>query len=129
MIMLDTHTWVWWLDNPERLSENALNTIQEAREKKNLAISCISTWELALLVQKNRLSLSLPLQDWLQHNESMSFLSFIPVSNRIAVNSVTLDMHGDPADRIIVATAQALAARLVTKDAKIIASKLVTTVW
>lgn len=129
MTVLDTHTWLWWLHESERLSEKARDAIQEAKATRSLAVSCISSWEIALLVNKGKLALDAPLQEWLVHNEEMDFLSFIPVSNRIAVNSVTLDMHGDPADRIIVATAQALAARLVTKDAKIIASKLVATVW
>lgn len=129
MTVLDTHTWLWWLHESERLSAKARDAIQEAKATRSLAVSCISSWEIALLVNKGKLALDAPLQEWLVHNEEMDFLSFIPVSNRIAVNSVTLDMHGDPADRIIVATAQALAARLVTKDAKIIASKLVATVW
>jgi PIN domain nuclease of toxin-antitoxin system len=94
-------------------------------------VSCISSWELALLVERGRLRLSLDIRDWIARCEALPFLSFVPVSNAIAVESVRLPdfPHADPADRIIIATALSLGARLVTKDEKLRRYSLADTVW
>jgi PIN domain nuclease of toxin-antitoxin system len=131
MIVLDTHTWLWWISNPELLSEPASQVIEKAVREKSVHISSISSWEVAMLVQKGRLQLSMDVRDWVLRSEALPFLTFLPVDNAIAVQSTRLpgELHGDPADRIIIATAQFLGAELVTKDNKIREYPYVKTVW
>ena len=57
MIVLDTHVWLWWISNPENLSTCACQAIDQAVAEKGIIISSISTWEVALLVDKGRLEL------------------------------------------------------------------------
>lgn len=131
MIVLDTHAWLWWISNPELLGAAASQVIDEAARKKALYISSISTWEVAMLVSKGRLRLSMDVRDWVIRSEALPFLTFVPVDNAIAVQSTRLPgaLHGDPADRIIIATAQSLGAELVTKDDKIRAYPYLKTIW
>lgn len=122
MILLDTHAWVWWASNPELLSQAARTAADEAARRHELFVSTISSWELALLVEKGRLALSLDVRDWIARCEALPFLTFVPLTNAVAVESVRLPgfPHADPADRIIVATAMSLGARLVSKDEKLL---------
>jgi PIN domain nuclease of toxin-antitoxin system len=131
VIVLDTHALIWWVDNPAQLSKAALKALEEAVAKKSVYVSCISSWEIALLVERKRLFLGLDVRDWLARCEALPFLTFMPVTTPIAVESVRLPEfpHADPADRIITATALSLGARLVTKDDKLKAYKHVQTVW
>lgn len=129
MILLDTHTWIWWVDDPSALSSSAREVVERAAADAGLAISSISAWEVAMLLSKGRLELTMELADWVRHSQALPFVSFVPVSNRIAIQAVSLPIHPDPADRIIIATAQNLSATLVTKDRKISAYEGVETVW
>jgi len=131
MIVLDTHAWIWWVSSPEYLSETAKQIIDEAATGKNIFISCISAWEIAILVSRGRLKLTMSPADWIAASEALPFFDFVPVSNSIALKSVQLPgiLHNDPADRIIIATAVSLGAVLVTKDEKIRNYPHVKTVW
>ena len=128
-MILDTHTWLWWISTPELLSKTAYESIEDwLNAGRPLTVSCISTWEVALLVSKGRLSLSIPVSAWVSRCEALSKLEFAAVTNSIALRSVDLDMHSDPADRIIVATAFELNLPLVTKDQKL-RELAVPTIW
>ncbi len=131
MILLDTHAWVWWVSNPQELSPAANRAIDTAREESAVYVSSISAWEVALLVAKGRLQLTMAVEDWIVRSEALPFLNFIPVDNRIAVRSITLPgtLHSDPADRIIIASGRTLGASIVTKDEKIKRYPYVKTVW
>lgn len=131
MIVLDTHAWLWWISNPEKLGLAAASAIEQAMQENGILISSISTWEIALLVSKGRLTLSIDVRDWVRKTESLPFIRFIPVDNTIALRSVDLpgDFHPDPADRIIVATALSTGLPLITKDEKIRACSFVRTIW
>ena len=131
MIILDTHVWVLFVSNPELLSKRAKKSLDTAMEKKGILISSISTWEVALLVAKKKLRLTLDLSDWIAKSEALPFITFIPVDNSIAIKSVNLPqpLHSDPADRIIIATAISMGAPLVTKDEKILKYHHVQTIW
>lgn len=131
MIVLDTHAWIWWVSNPELLSEKAKQIIDEAATGKSVFISSISAWEIAILVSRDRLKLTMSPDDWVAASEALPFFEFVPVSNSIALKSVQLpgSLHNDPADRIIIATAVSLGAYLVTKDEKIRNYPHVKTVW
>ena len=84
-----------------------------------------------MLVAHGRLELTLDVADWVAKSEALPFLVFVPVTNAIAIRSVRLAgrFHEDPADRIIVATAMTMGARVVSKDAKIRAYPHVEAVW
>ena len=118
MIVLDTHAWIWWVSNPEKLSGPARKAINKAVKANNVCISSISVWEAALLNFKKRLVLSIDFDEWMATSEKLPFISFIPVDNSIATKSLSLTepLHSDPADRIIISTTIILGAELVTKD-------------
>jgi PIN domain nuclease of toxin-antitoxin system len=122
VILLDTHAWVWWVSSPGILSEQARKAIDHAAANESLTVSSISVWEVAMLVARGRLRLTMEVNDWITQCEAFPFVRFIPVDNRIALKSVTLPdfSHPDPADRIIIATSIILEATLVTKDQKML---------
>lgn len=131
MIMLDTHILLWWVNDPTTLSKPAEKAIAAAVKAKAVHVSCISSWEIALLVERGRLRLALDVRDWLCRCEALPFLTFVAVNNAIAVESVRLPdfPHADPADRIIAATALSLGAALVTKDDKLRNYPHMKTIW
>lgn len=131
MIVLDTHAWVWWLSQAPELSSPARQAIDAEAAEGDIRVSSISAWEVAMLVAADRLELRMDVEDWLAEAESLPFLRFVPVDNRIAVQSTRLPgtFHADPADRMIVATARGLGAPLVTKDKKLRRYRHVTTIW
>jgi len=131
LIVLDTHAWIWWVNNPEQVSKNALKEIDLAIDRQEIYISSISCWEVAILVRKGRLELALPVKDWVARSEALPFVQFVPLDNQIALRSNQLpgDLHEDPADRIIVATALTLGSPLISKDQKIRDYPHVKTIW
>jgi PIN domain nuclease of toxin-antitoxin system len=128
ILMLDTHALLWHASESPRLSENAKNAIDRADV---LGVSAISAWEIGMLVQKGRLSLIHEVSDWLNYSYKLPKVEWIPVDTRIAVLSTRLPemFHGDPADRIIVATAMSRGATLVTADRVLQAYTHVKVVW
>ena len=129
-LVLDTHVWVWWVSGDERLSDKAASEIDLAMGTSSLYVSAISVWEVAMLVRRNRLELTMDVGDWVARSAALPFLAFVPVDNRIALRSVELDeVDTDPADRIILATALTLGARLATRDRSLRASRRLETVW
>lgn len=131
VIVLDTHAWIWWVGRPQLLSESALQRIDRAMDDGSIYISSISCWEISLLIQKGRLELTRGVEDWIADSEALPFFQFVPIDNHIALRSTRLpgDLHQDPADRIIIATARFLGATLVTKDRKIRNYPHVETLW
>jgi PIN domain nuclease of toxin-antitoxin system len=132
MILLDTHAWVWWVADPVRLPAPAREAIQESLEAGGpVHVSTISTWEVAMLVARGRLELTTSVEEWIGHAEAAPEIAFVPVDNRIALRSVQLEdfAHRDPADRLIVATALALGAGLVTADARLRGYGPLITIW
>ena len=131
MIVIDTHIWLWWISNPEKLAAKAAHAIHKSIDEGGIIISSISTWEIALLVDKKRLKLSIDVRDWIRKTEDLPFIDFAPVDNTIALRSAYMpgSFHSDPADRIITATAMTMGLPLVTKDEKIIDYPHVNTIW
>ncbi len=131
MIVLDTHIWIWWVSDSRELSAKARQVIEGARGEGTIYVSSISIWEVALLVEKDRLRLRMDVRDWIAKSEALPFLNFVPVDNKIALKSAHLPglLHSDPADRIIIATALIKEAILVTKDEKIINYPHIRTAW
>ncbi|MCK5529212.1 MAG: type II toxin-antitoxin system VapC family toxin [Kiritimatiellae bacterium] len=129
MIVLDTHAWLWFVDEPTKLSKEALSSIETAIANQQLYVSSISTWEILLLEKKGRLKLAIPAEIWLERCEKTNLFSFIPIDNAISRISVSLNIHADPADRFIAATAIYLGATLITKDRKLRATRKIETIW
>jgi PIN domain nuclease of toxin-antitoxin system len=130
MILLDTHVWIWWLADRSNLSPAARTAVEEAVAHDTASVSAMSLWEIAMLVKKGRLELTLPVRDWLAKAQTLSGFRFVPVEPRIAVESVHLDMaQQDPVDRILVATALDIPAKLVTRDSDLLDLAIVETIW
>lgn len=131
MILLDTHALIWWVTNDSKLSIAARAAIDTEFTNGVIAISSISAWEIAMLVQSGRLYLSMSVDDWLAEIKKIESIQFISVDDDISIKSVMLpgEFHKDPADRMIVATARKFNVPLITADAKILAYHHVKTIW
>lgn len=131
MIVLDTNVLIWWISDSGKLSRKARKIIEEAEKKKAIYISSISVLEIHVLVKKGKLRLNTLADNWLEKIENLSYVHFVPIDNKIAVQSVKLDSfeHKDPADRIIIATALNIGAKLVTSDKKILDYPHVQSIW
>lgn len=128
MILLDTCVLLWLLAEPQKLSARAHRVIAESRG--TLTVSAISAFEIALKVQKRRLVLPLPAEEWWSTTLAHHGVECIPVSAEIALASVALPQHHhDPADRIIIATAAHHAAMVVTSDAQFQNYEGISVVW
>lgn len=131
MIVLDTHVWVWWVNDPKDLSRRAGKLVETAAAEGRLHVSSISVLEVGLLTAKGRLRLTMDTQKWVERSEHLPFLHFVPVDNEIALGSIALrgSAPADPADRIIIATALILGATLVTRDDALLKYPYVRTAW
>lgn len=132
MILLDTHALLWWVSDPKRIPAKATRLVDAAvRAGEQIAVCSISIWEIAMLVSRGRLTLNVATDVWVGRVESLPFLTFAPVDNRVALRSVNLDgfPNRDPADRMIAATAIEMGATLITADARLLAYKPVKAVW
>jgi PIN domain nuclease of toxin-antitoxin system len=131
VIVLDTHVLVWWVNGDEMLTSKAQRAIERELDGGQIIVSSITAWEIAMLVEREKLVLSMDVESWLGTVAQIDAVHFFPVDNEIGLKSVVLpgEFHKDPADRMIVATARRLAAPLVTRDEKILAYKHVKTIW
>jgi PIN domain nuclease of toxin-antitoxin system len=122
-LLLDTHCWIWLQDGlRDRFTKDAQTAIDTAIKERQLLVSVISAWEVGLLHSKGRIELLLDCEAWVNLALSTPGLRLAALTPGIAVQSTCLpgDFHGDPADRILVATAKAEGARLLTKDRQIL---------
>lgn len=121
-LLLDTHVWVWLMAGDPTLAPDVRRRIGGAARKGELLIAAISAWEIAMLVRKGRLALTDPPLDWIERALAQPGISLVPLSPDISVEATELpgEFHGDPADRMIVASARKHGARLVTRDAAIL---------
>ena len=131
VIVLDTHALVWWATGSDQLSARATKAIGEALREGPIVASAISILEIATAVRRGRLVLSRPVEDWLSDLRTLPELRIEPVGFDVASRAGTWGdaMPGDPADRLIAATAFVLGARLVTADERLAEAKVVRTIW
>ena len=131
MIVIDTHVLVWWLTRAAGLSRKAERTLTAHSDPGQIAVSAISLLEIATAVRRGRLHLSMPLDQWLADMHSLPEIKVEAVSAEIAVlaGGLAEPMHGDPADRLIVATTSTLDVPLVTGDKKLRAYRGIKTIW
>lgn len=121
-VLLDTHVWLW-MAGGERIAPAARRRIEQAAGEDGLTLSPISLWEVGMLSAKGRIAVEPDCMTWVTMALAKTGVRLLPMSAQIAVGSGFLPdgFHGDPADRIIVASAIASSAILVTRDARILA--------
>lgn len=122
-LLLDTHTFLWMVEGHPRLGTEAGKVLNRAAREERLVVSAITPWEIGVLVTKKRIDLHRELMEWIREALSRPGVTLVPLAPEIAVASTRLpfDMHPDPADRILVATARHLGATLVTADKSLLA--------
>lgn len=122
-MLIDTHIWIWWMNDSADLPREAREFLDQLDAKPFVAD--ISLWEVGMLVSKHRITLKVPLLEWL--SAAVQAVTALPISASIAARVALLpeSFHGDPADRLIVATALEMSVALVTRDKKIRDSGLV----
>jgi len=118
MLLLDTHSWLWLADGEKPFTAAVQSAIALALRQDALFLSPISLWEVSLKASRGKLNLSLPLRPWMTRALDFPGLHLMPISGEIACSCAELpaSFHGDPADRIIAATARAEGLTLITHD-------------
>lgn len=104
--LLDTHTWIWLFSGSKELSQPTIDAIDNWGKQGKVFISAISVWELSMLVAKQRIILSKPIEQWIKESLAQPGMNLASLSPEIAIESSFLPgkFHGDPSDRIICAT-------------------------
>jgi PIN domain nuclease of toxin-antitoxin system len=122
MILLDTHIWYWWVDQPQKLSTAQTKHLED-NEPLGLGVSVISCREIAKLVSLGRLNLGHPIDVWRRRSLAYPGIQLVGLTADIVIEANQLPgaFHRDPADQILVATARVLGVPLLTADSKILA--------
>lgn len=116
-LLLDTHIWLWSLQDPAQLGKRVLHELRNPQNE--LWLSPISTWEVLTLNAKGRIQLPPDLTKWVA--QATAPLREAPLTHEIALAARLVPLaHNDPADRFLAATAQLLGLTLVTADAKLL---------
>jgi PIN domain nuclease of toxin-antitoxin system len=128
LTVLDTHAWLWWVDGDPRLSADAREAIERSDE---ILVSAISVWELATLERLGRLKLIPDTRVWTRRALSLDRVATAPVTPEVGMlaGSLPRPFPGDPADRVIYATALSHDAQLVTGDRRIVRHDPRRVVW
>ena len=125
-VVLDTHIWIWWLTGDEALSPAERKALDREATLKGCSLPAISLWEAQMLHAKKRLKLPLPFEAWLAQAADPRILAVLPIDVKVvsAISRLPASFHGDPADRMIVATAKVHSLPLATRDARIRRSRI-----
>lgn len=132
MILLDTHVLVWWVNDEKRkFSRKARQALEQHGKRNELLVSSISFFEITTLERCGRLRLKIPVAEWLANVRRLPEYCLEPLTDDIAERAGQLGdaFSGDPADRLIAATALLRAVPLVTYDEKLRETGLLTTIW
>jgi PIN domain nuclease of toxin-antitoxin system len=115
--LLDTHAWIWLVANERhRASQHSWQEIDDAAKTNSLAVSEISFWEIATKAGKGKLEFDRDVEEWLREAASTPGVGVVEVERDTLVRSTLLELHRDPADRVLVATALRYGLRLATAD-------------
>lgn len=131
MIVLDTQAWLWWLHDPEHLSDAARRGMEAEADGGAMRVSVISVWEVALKTTLGKLGLPFDLDSWFERARQYPHIGIEPLTPGDAIAAARLPggFHRDPADRFIVALARRLGVALVTSDRRIRSYRHVRTIW
>ena len=126
--LLDTHVWLWYMNGNKDLARRTREIISEAIKNRAIYIAAISLWEIAMLEKKKRIVMEMPCLEWINRSIELIHLQVIELTPDIATESCHLPgaFHGDPADRLIVASARVENMVLITKDKGILSYSHVT---
>ncbi len=118
MLLLDTPVWLWIAAGEKRFPASTQATIRAAVQQDALFLCPISLWEISLKASRGQLTLGLPLRQWMRQAMNFPGLHLVPIDPEIACSCAELpsDFHGDPADRLIAATARTAGLTLLTHD-------------
>ena len=121
VILLDTHVWVWWVQNDARIGD-CTRELDLAPAAK-IAVSAVSCWEVAVLHARGRLVFDCSLKVWMEAALEEALVRVVDLTPAIAIESEQLpgEFHCDPADRMLVATARLLDCYFLTEDRRILA--------
>lgn len=122
MIVLDTHILIWFVQGEDKLGRKAREIVEQSFDQEEVTVSAITFWEISLLAHRGNISLAKPTQTWIDDLRDRG-LGVIGISPEIAVDAGQLadNIHGDPVDRLIIASARATGFPLVTADRSILA--------
>jgi PIN domain nuclease of toxin-antitoxin system len=127
VIVLDTHAWLWWVSNPDKLGRAARKRLETS---DRIGVASVSCFEVAAAAAKGRISLDRSALEWLHQAIALPRVELLPLTPAVAVKATELGrFHGDSADRLIVATALLESAPVVTKDRRIREYQAVVTIW
>lgn len=128
MILLDTHALLFWTLEPEKLGEQAENSINRT---SRIGVHVISCFEIAILVEKDKIELARPVDEWIADALSHPKIEVIPLTVTAAVKCTQLpgDFHQDPVDRMLAATCLQDNLPLISKDRLIKQWGYITTIW
>jgi PIN domain nuclease of toxin-antitoxin system len=114
-LLLDTHTFIWWANEPEKLSEKVVAACQDSRN--TLILSVVSAWEMQIKMQLGKLKISRPIEELIKTQQQTNGLQVLPVELAHVLNLNNLSSHHkDPFDRLLVAQANIEGATLVSVD-------------
>ena len=123
LVLLDTHCWIWIQSGAQRrLPPRTIRAIQRASASGSLLLSVISVWEVGVLESKSRIRFRMPCEQWVREALATPGMTLAPLTPEIALASSRLPgpFHGDPADRMLVATARNAGAGIATVDERIL---------
>jgi len=117
-LLLDTHIFIWWADQPENLSQAALSALED--EANELLLSVASVWEMQIKIQLGKLKLSLPLKELIESQQETNDVQILPVelAHVLALDALPFH-HKDPFDRLLVAQSIEEGITLVSADSKL----------
>ena len=125
--LLDTHAWIWWISGDSRLTLREREALDNLLPSERPVLAEISLWEVAMLVERDRLELDMDLESWLAVASAPATVELARLTPAVAAEVARLPekFHRDPADRLIVATARVMKLRVLTRDKKISAARVV----
>lgn len=121
-ILVDTHVWLWVMAGSPALSKEFIQDFERILKGNGVLISPMSIWEIGMLVEKKRIEIDMDVMDWIEQSLETPGINLTPITPRIAIQSTRLvgTIHGDPVDRLLIATAHEENAIFVTCDQKIL---------
>jgi PIN domain nuclease of toxin-antitoxin system len=117
-LLLDTHTFIWWADEPEKLSVDSRQALED--ENNRLLLSLVSIWEMQIKIQLGKMKLKQPLRNLIESQEQANELEIVPITREhiFALDSLPFH-HKDPFDRLLIAQGIIESATIVSADLKL----------
>jgi len=126
-LLLDTHAFIWWDSNPDKLSPRALTLCQDRRN--TLIVSVASLWEMQIKAQLGKLKLNIPMAELIKNQKETNAIKVLTISLEHILELGNLPtIHNDPFDRLLIAQAKVENAMIVSTDS-IFAQYTITVVW